>query len=464
VNEQQPVFANTPAYFFISSNQVEWMAFVRNGRNICVRHTASSGSSWSDSIYSIPNDSAQFSHPSLAYTRVLPGGQEMVVLVWESSEYPLPGSNLMYTTFQNGVWGQPMFLTSQGAGDRKPFVAPFDSGAVAVWERNGRILYSRYIGGVWSAPEFVTPAGDTLNSNPQVFPQGATPIVLWSRRKDADTTFAVMCTIKRQTGWKQPDTVAYAGDNRKPSFFKAMPSFVTWHRASGSYMEVVACSVRYSNDVLQRGNVERISQAGGIYTNAAINGSPIPVPMNNPNTVWYAAGTWQASLPAQTAIVARAFMGFHDSLFVAPLNSVYQHPAVSAGTWATPYVWFWIVWEKFDGTRWSLYGSNFAYNFTDVAEKPRTPPQFTLDQNYPNPFNPMTNIKFQIPSSNAQLEFVSLKVFDVLGREVATLVNEAKPPGEYSVTFDASNLPSGMYYYRFSSGNFTQTRKMILMR
>jgi hypothetical protein len=90
--------------------------------------------------------------------------------------------------------------------------------------------------------------------------------------------------------------------------------------------------------------------------------------------------------------------------------------------------------------------------------------EFVLHQNFPNPFNPTTNIKFQIPSSNAQLGFVSLKVFDVLGREVATLVDEVQGSGFRSVQFDGSNLPSGVYYYRLSSGNFAQTRRMILIR
>jgi hypothetical protein len=101
---------------------------------------------------------------------------------------------------------------------------------------------------------------------------------------------------------------------------------------------------------------------------------------------------------------------------------------------------------------------------TSISPSKGLPTELRLIQNYPNPFNPTTNIKFQIPSSNAQLGFVSMKVFDVLGREVATLVNEVKQPGEYSVVFDGTNLPSGVYYYRLSSGNFTQTRKMILIR
>jgi len=97
------------------------------------------------------------------------------------------------------------------------------------------------------------------------------------------------------------------------------------------------------------------------------------------------------------------------------------------------------------------------------------PVSFVLHQNYPNPFNPTTTIKFQIPSSklgfgNWNLGFVSLKVFDVLGREVATLVNDNLQPGNYEVTFDATGLPSGVYYYRLTAGGFTRVRKMVLVR
>jgi hypothetical protein len=83
-----------------------------------------------------------------------------------------------------------------------------------------------------------------------------------------------------------------------------------------------------------------------------------------------------------------------------------------------------------------------------------------LEQNYPNPFNPSTSIKFTVPAS----EFVTLKVYDVLGNEVATLVNEQKAPGTYEVRFDAGDLASGVYVYKMQAGNFTQTRKLMLMK
>ena len=83
-----------------------------------------------------------------------------------------------------------------------------------------------------------------------------------------------------------------------------------------------------------------------------------------------------------------------------------------------------------------------------------------MGQNYPNPFNPSTVIKWQMPESN----FVSLKIYDVLGNEIADLVNEEKPAGSYGLEFDASGLSSGTYFYRIESGNYIETKKMILLK
>ncbi len=88
------------------------------------------------------------------------------------------------------------------------------------------------------------------------------------------------------------------------------------------------------------------------------------------------------------------------------------------------------------------------------------PSSFSLDQNYPNPFNPETVIRYQLPEGS----LVSLKIYDVLGREVATLVNEFQLPGQYVKTFNGTSLPSGVYLYRLTSGNLVETKKMILMK
>ena len=86
--------------------------------------------------------------------------------------------------------------------------------------------------------------------------------------------------------------------------------------------------------------------------------------------------------------------------------------------------------------------------------------KFALEQNYPNPFNPTTSIKYQV----ASIANVTLTVYNILGRQVAILVNEQKSPGKYVVQFDGSNLSSGMYFYKLTSGEYTQTRKLMLLR
>jgi phosphatidylserine/phosphatidylglycerophosphate/cardiolipin synthase-like enzyme len=88
------------------------------------------------------------------------------------------------------------------------------------------------------------------------------------------------------------------------------------------------------------------------------------------------------------------------------------------------------------------------------------PEQYSLKQNYPNPFNPVTTINYQIPIGG----IVTLKVFDILGREVRTLINEEKSAGNYSIEFNASELASGVYIYRLSSGNYKATKKLLLMK
>ena len=103
-----------------------------------------------------------------------------------------------------------------------------------------------------------------------------------------------------------------------------------------------------------------------------------------------------------------------------------------------------------------------TFNFDEPVsvEAEITPTEFKLYQNFPNPFNPSTTIYYSIP----ELSFVTLKVYDVLENEIATLVEEEKPIGSYEIEFEASGLPSGIYFYYFSTENYERTNKMILIK
>jgi hypothetical protein len=88
------------------------------------------------------------------------------------------------------------------------------------------------------------------------------------------------------------------------------------------------------------------------------------------------------------------------------------------------------------------------------------PISYSLSQNYPNPFNPSTTIRFALPKSG----HVELKVYNTLGQEVATLVNEEKTAGTYSAQWNASSVASGVYFYRLKAGEYNETRKLLLMK
>ncbi len=102
-----------------------------------------------------------------------------------------------------------------------------------------------------------------------------------------------------------------------------------------------------------------------------------------------------------------------------------------------------------------------SFKYSKVIEANiNLPAEFSLEQNYPNPFNPSTNIGFRI----AEFGFVTLKIYDVLGKEVVTLVNKEMEPGNYNLKFDASNLTSGLYFYSLKTKGFYQVKKMMLVK
>ncbi len=117
-----------------------------------------------------------------------------------------------------------------------------------------------------------------------------------------------------------------------------------------------------------------------------------------------------------------------------------------------------------DEKGWAVGSNGIVFRkgtFTGIKQiNLNIPSEFKLEQNYPNPFNPNTIIRFKIKDSR----LTTLKVFDVLGKEVATLVNEQLKPGTYEVDFDGSNLPSGVYFYKIITDDFFQTKKMVLVK
>jgi len=217
------------------------------------------------------------------------------------------------------------------------------------------------------------------------------------------------------------------------------------------------------NTGLSNQNVLSLSMSRG-YLFAGTWGSGVFLSTNN-GTSW---STANSGLPLNASVWSIAFSGGNvfastDSggVFLSSNNGT-NWTSVNAGL-ASAFVAKLVVSDTylFAGTYGGgLWRRPLSEMITDVESEQQMPTQFALEQNYPNPFNPSTKIKYQIPNTN----FVMLKAFDVLGREVRTLVNEEMKAGSYEVTFDAENLSSGVYLYRFTTKDFVATKKLLVLR
>jgi len=145
---------------------------------------------------------------------------------------------------------------------------------------------------------------------------------------------------------------------------------------------------------------------------------------------------------------ARNIAGATTDIYLWSLNAPYNHSKIMNPMW------------QFNARHNGVFGDYDSI----IGIKPissQIQKQFSLNQNYPNPFNPTTKIRFSLPMA---IQNVRLIIYDILGREVATLVNQTLQPGTYEVDWNETNYSSGVYFYKLTAGNFTDVKKMILMK
>jgi photosystem II stability/assembly factor-like uncharacterized protein len=180
--------------------------------------------------------------------------------------------------------------------------------------------------------------------------------------------------------------------------------------------------------------------------------------------------TWTATAALPFTVSSQSLTAKGDDLFVGTNDGVYRSTdkggtwtAINQG-WASKYTVYKITYDDqylYAGTTNRSVWRRPLSEITAVKEVSKSiPMNFELEQNYPNPFNPTTQFQFAI----SKLQMVTVKIYDVLGREVATLVNEELHPGTYQAKWDASGQPSGVYYYRLQAGSFSEMKKMVLMK
>ncbi len=462
-NDIHPTLANAPDWWFAPGE--EWLAFSRNGKNIHLTHTAGLGARWPDTTYALTTDSMDNDFPSLTRTQIGFSQNRPMMLVWQSRKYG--NLDIFYSHYRDTAWSAPRPLSTDPRDDQFAQVVYRDSGFAVVWERAGRILFSEFVGNQWSPPEFVTPPGDTLNTQPDVFFIGfldRVPLVVWERSKAPAPGSAIMFSFRTATGWMTPDTVWATDDNHRPRFFKVRRMYLgvalSWSSTARGQTQLLMRDGDYTNSAIRWNPVYVPPQPPGINAHAAFNGTII-VTVPNSLSLFWSVGVWSSSnstgrgqilaLPAfipQPITISSSVPGFN------------RHPDVASGIFRNDAYHIWCVWENNQDSVWKLYGCYASFSFFAVDEKTNAPGAFVLHQNYPNPFNPVTTIGFRVQSSGR----VILKVYDVLGREVATLVDGIQDSGFKAVEFDGSNLPSGIYFYRLQWNGASLTRKALLLR
>lgn len=469
-DDRNPAFA----MFQWPESNAEWLAFERSSAahgvsGISVMKLFSTFGSWSDTVYSIIEDSVGTNdQPTLAGHE---GGSETdLMLLWHRSS---AGDNIWYSYDSAGNWSPPTPLTQDSSINRRPNVAPRDSGFGVVFERSGRVAFSEFVNGRWSGLSYVALHDDTMNSSPQLwyldsYGHTASPMVVWEHRKSPDTARALLYSIRSDTGWSYPDTIAAPGDNRHPKFFKPQWSFhvsISWESNRSGRWEIYGSS-GYGWPFTWYLTEERLNAS----TNSDVTeGSFMSVPIITANGVsrpsqyfpYFTAGTWRVESSGGDSIAVAGWQEFRE---FGGTNA--GHPDISGGVQDYGGLRVWSVWESSDSGIAHLYASTTVI-VVGVKDDPALERDFRLMQNYPNPFNPSTRISYTLPSQSD----VRLAVCDLLGRELSTLVNERKPAGVYSVEWNGAVYSSGVYFCRLRVSSpsdpthpFVQTKKMILLR
>ncbi len=253
------------------------------------------------------------------------------------------------------------------------------------------------------------------------------------------------------------DNIGYVGNKATPVIYEDKIFAGVEKTTSGSPQEVVAFNllsgnIIWQNQVRSEGATNTpyvVAIDGKVYFQSSENNlnTIAAADITNGNTLWVTDPQFQFPWP----LVWGSPLIHKDKLFIAK-----DHEGVfcfNAGTINGE-------WTMLGGNRHAT--NSFTPAFVGVSNEPKLPDGYYLHQNFPNPFNPSTRIDYQIPNSGN----VTLKVYDILGNEISTIVNEFKQAGNYSVEFGTNNskLSSGVYFYTLRTGNYFQTKKMIYMK
>jgi hypothetical protein len=472
---------------------VVWYDNRDGNTEIYYKRSIDGGSSWGGADTRLTNNSSSSSYPSVAVSG------SVVHVVWQDFR---DGNREIYykRSTEGGIsWEADTRLTNYTADSRFPSVSVSGQVVHVVWydtrDGNQEIYYKRSTdGGVsWGTDTRLT-NNPALSELPSVSVSGSVVHVVWRDTRDGNSEIYYKRSTDGGVSWGADTRLTYnTADSRHPIVSVSdQVLHVVWHdnrhgaaeiyykrstdggisweadtRLTNNSAESRTASVSVSGTVVhvvwqddRDGNYEiyykRDPTGNPTVPNQVVLVSPSDGEIITTDSVTF---IWNQSF----LYVDRYWLEYAtDSLFTNSVvdSSITDTTVTVFNLQINPYYW-WRV-RAHNSVGWGSFSDiwSFSMLITGLREYQEIPTVFSLSQNYPNPFNPNTAIQFSIPEQT----FVKLEVFNTLGEKVSTLVAEELNAGSYKYDWNAGNLPSGIYYYSFTTNSFTQTKKLVLIK
>ena len=450
-NSSESLISSNNAWCVASSGpvvHVVWYDYRDGNSEIYYKRSIDGGVSWSADMQ-LTNDPASSWNPSVTVSG------SVVHVVWQDDRN---GNTEIYykrSIDEGGNWEADTRLTNNASSSVSPSVTVSGPAVHVVWfdnrDGNEEIYYKRSLdfGGSWGTDIRMT-NNSAISRNPSVTASGSAAHVVWEDNREGNWEIYYKGSIDEGVNW-DPDT--RLTNNTANSWYPSVSS-------SGSDVHIVWSDDRDGNlEIYYKGSINKGVNWDAdtrLTNNSAASRTPsVTVSGQAVHVVWDdrrggASGEiyYKRSTDAGVSWIADTQL---------TVNFASQNPSVSVSGTAV-----YVVWKDYRDGNWEIYSKqNPTGNPVGIINiNSEIPNEFSLGQNYPNPFNPATKIKFELRNTS----FTNLVIYDGLGREVETIVNEQLNAGSYKADWNASNFPSGVYFYKLTTGDFSKTNKMLLIK
>jgi hypothetical protein len=422
------------------------------GVNIYYKRSTNNGVSWSSDI-KIVNDLRSSFEPSIDVY------QNNIHVVWYDDRHGRLEIYYKRSTDDGITWGSDVRLTNAAEDSEDPLLYVIGTSVHVVWsdwrDGNWEIYYKRSTnnGVNWSSDVRLTNStGFSEHPHVATTPDGQTIHVVWQDYRDGNYEIYYKRSTNGGVNWGSDTRLTNAtGNSRWPSLaISGTTIHLTW-TDDRTGTEQIYYKKSTNNGISWTSDVRVVDQRSVVSSVVLSHNGQLV------HLVWmdYRHGTNNREIYYKRSVDAGA--SWESDVRLTSNSADQACPGVAIGVQTVH-----VFWHDYRDGNWEIYSKrNPTGNTTWVQNiSSEIPAEFKLEQNYPNPFNPVTTLKFDIP----KLSYVKITVYDILGREVSKPVEQLLEAGRYMLNFDASGLSSGTYLYRINAGEFTDVRKMVVVR